>query len=381
MARGSKGLFRGHSQDVVVFGDVDWATFSYQTQRIALEMARRGHRVFYVDRTLQQWPRPTHLLQRLPRSGAKIASTPPPEGIRVLTFLWPPPHRYLRPLNRLLVARSFRGLGILDPLVITYCPSSNILDALEVLKPSYTVYINVHNYDEDRVLPDLLDSERVLAAKADLLMADSRYHRERLHRLSGGRPVSLSLAGVDFQAFRPKRRPIPGKPPRRLGYFGGIGAHLDLSLYNDLAKDLEVTFIGSVDPSVRRDLSPSIRLLPPVPNRDLPSFLSSMDALTYFRAPGEFSKGVLPAKFFECMATGLPFLYSGLPEVSVHDRLVHDVKGSPERARAVLRSLSRTETPARVSARIALGRSADWGRRMREFVSQLPQGTGRGRDR
>ena len=333
-------------RDVIFIANNDWHGLWFQRQEFATRLALRGHRVWYLNRTLQRWPTYHHLKQRLNKQTFEMNNgISRPTELRIVTPFWLPPTAWLRPLNSLLVRRTFKAIPLKTfPVLIAYVPTYNTLEVIRQVIPGLVVYINVHNYDADSVLSDLLVSERILIRQSDILLADSVYNRERLSRIGGSRSVFPSEPGVDFESFHTAFRGDEAKRGRSVCYFGGIGPHLDLELYDDLTRAYDVFFVGVVSPALRNKLPASIRILPPVNNRALPQIIREADVLAIFYKNSPYVDGVIPAKFYECLATGKPLLVSGLRGLDDHLGTFYDVQGDTEKTLSVLAALTDTET-------------------------------------
>lgn len=360
----------GRPRDVVVFAELDWDGLHCQSHVFARGFAERGHRVLYVNRTLQRWPTLDHLRRRL-RSSRIDPGTPraeiPPENIAVVTLLHAPPVRWLRAVNRALVGRQLRHCGMVDPVMIVYVPSYLALDVGTILGAKEYHYVCYHNFDADRVLPDLLRSEREIIRRARTLFADSQFLRERLGRLSGGRDILASPPGVHYDQFAKSFRGDEAARRRVIGYFGGLGPHLNIAAFNALADVHDVVVIGIVDSAVRRQLSPRIEVRPPVDNRDLPALIRDWDIIALLYLDSPYMHGVIPAKFYECLATGKPVLVSGLREAQRHRESVYVVGEDIGDVMAAVRGIDPAADEVKSQARRAAAREADWESRFRAF--------------
>jgi len=233
------------------------------------------------------------------------------------------------------------------------------------------VYVNTHNYDADPSCPrSLFSAEAELVHRADALMADAAFNAKRLERYGPAVSVGRAMPGVDVARFRAAGRGDEASRRRLIFFFGDIGRHLDIALYNALAERYDVAFLGIVDPSVAGLISQRIRILPPVAPADLPKAIRDADILTIFYKPSPYADGILPAKFFECLATGKPLIVSGLPETARFPEAVYDIDGDASKAMAIIDRLEETETEARRATRAAVAASADWSERYRQFKEQ-----------
>jgi glycosyltransferase involved in cell wall biosynthesis len=364
---------RNDRQDIVIMAELDWGGLHCQSHVVARGFAAAGHRVYYINRTLQRWPKWRHLITRLrpkPSLGVRQISAVP-EGITLVNLWVGPPVRWLRWLNRMLMRRTVKRSVISQPLFITYVPTYNCIDLVAMTGARCLSYICYHNFDADIVLKDVLRAEKEVIANADLLFADSLFLVERLRKISCGREVNQAPPGVYFDLFSKAWRGDEVNPPRRICFFGGAGPHLDLDTYNRLCDICEVHFIAVVQPSIRNLMDPRIRVTDPVENEKLPGLLREMDVLTILYLPSPYIEAVLPAKFFECIATGKPVLVSGIPEAGRYADCVYDTRNDPEQAVAIVSSLGDVHTAERVNRQFALGRDSDFSRRFAELSKTI----------
>ncbi|HDQ15185.1 MAG TPA: hypothetical protein ENN41_10270 [Sediminispirochaeta sp.] len=364
-------------RDIVIVSTNDWHGFWYQRQEFATRFAAEGHRVFFVNRIPQRIPRPGRIIRwLLSKRQSRRINNEVPAGVHLLSPFLLPPFRRLRPLNRRLWKRAWSKVPRpRDPVLITYQPTYNVLDLIDLVEASKLVYINTHNYDADPSCPrDLLTAEVEMVRRADLLLADSAYNAGRLERhlpKETDGEVCRAMPGVHYQRFAAAYRGDEARRRRHLAFFGGIGRHLDVELYNRLAEHYEVSFIGIVDAAVRDKISENIRVHPPVAPTELPLLLRDADIMTILYIPSDYVRGILPAKFFECLATGKPLLVSGLEEAGPYRDLVYEVDGSFERAVELIKELPATETAERLERRREVALGADWGQRYRDLYRRI----------
>jgi hypothetical protein len=362
-------------QDIIIISTNDWNGFWFQRQEFATRFAADGHRVFFVNRIPQRIPKPGRILRWLfARRQVSTIVNPVPEGVTVFRPLLLPPFGLLRPLNRLLWKRALRKLPVrpVDPLLITYQPTYNVLDLLPIVSASRIVYVNTHNYDADPSCPrDLLASERELVRRADVLLADAAWNVGRLEKRSPTVSVHRAMPGVSVERFAAAFRGDEAQRARTMYFFGDIGRHLDTDLYNALADRFEIVLVGIADASTAASLSPRITVRPPVSPLELPGVLREADILTIFYKSSPYVNGIIPAKFFECLAAGKPLFISGLPETLAFGDVVYAVDADPERAVSLAGRLTELETEERRTARREVALSADWSVRYRQFTERI----------
>lgn len=366
--------------DILIISTNDWNGFWFQRQEFAGRFAADGHRVFYVNRIPQRIPKPGRIIRWLfARHQAVQMENPIPEGVYVFRPLLLPPFGLLRPINRLLWKRALRKISIegpKHPVLITYQPTYNVLDLLPLLEPSRLVYVNTHNYDADPSCPKaLLRSEALLARRADALLADAEWNRGRLERYEPAVPVERAMPGVSVEKFSRSYRGDEAEKRKIISFFGDIGRHLDVELYNQLADEFEIRFIGIADASVASALSPKITVLPPVIPEKLPEALREADILSIFYKASDYVNGIIPAKFFECLATGKPLFVSGLPETLAFGDVVYPVEGDADKARSFAAGLAESESDERKARRREVALGADWSARYIQFCEKAGIGS------
>lgn len=361
--------------DVVIMAELDWNGLHSQSHAMANYFCEEGHKVWYINRTLQRFPRWKHLMMRFSGSAkyGNLSETqrPVPPGLRIVNLWVGPPYRWLRWLNRIMIKRAFKNAGIRNPLFITYIPTYNCIDTRNFLKPFKSAYVCYHNFDADVVLNDVRKAEREIILSTDVLFADSLFLVDRLKKLSGGKMIYQAPPGVYFNLFKQAYRGDEAKTRKTICFFGGAGKHLNLEVYNRLAKSYDVLFIAVISEEIKDLLDPGIRVVSPVANHLLPDLLKEVDVLTILYIKSDYINGVIPAKLFECIATGKPVLVSGLDETKPYNHVVYDIQGSSDRALEILSNLEKTHTPERIELQFAEGLKADFRSRYESFKKNL----------
>lgn len=356
-----------HPFDVVILSSVDWDAARQRHHAFAEGWARAGHRVFFVENTgsrepgLRDLARVARRLGRILGGGRRSGRARAPAGVRVYNPLVLPPTRGLfRKANSALfaprVARMLRedGLGA-DPVVFAYLPTATTLSLLDGLQPSLAVYDCVDNFHGLPSAPkDLAKTEAALLSRCGLVLTTSRTLYEEKRRLH---PNVLELHHGTSEAFFLPPRP-PG-PHRRLAYFGTLWRALDYGPVAALAQaGFEVELIGPVK-EAPPPLPSSVRMTGMLPHSELPARLAGADALLLPYADDEYNRGVIPAKTYECLATGRPVLASPLPALKAVPELSEALlfAKTPEEWVRNARSLDSREDAASRSRRLALARA------------------------
>jgi hypothetical protein len=350
--------------------ELDWDGLHCQSHIIALNYAKMGYNVFYINRTLQRFPNINHLVRRLKKStklGTVNTYKDKPENINVITLWLGPPFKWMRKINQILIKFGLRKIDNKVSLFLTYVPSFNSIDLSNYLKPKKTAYVCYHNFDADTVIKDLLLAEKEVINKADYLFADSLFLKERILKLSNRKKVYRSMPGVYFDLFHKAYRGDEAIKKFTLYYFGCIKNDLDFDLYKQLANYVKIIFVGVIDPSVKNLIPINIELRPPVSNKELPKTLFDADIIGLFYRDCPFVRGIIPAKLFECISTCKPILISGLEEAKPYEDIIYNINGDYKKAISIINNLANSETPEIITKRKEIGMQADWDNRFKEF--------------
>ena len=311
--------------DIVVFGQQNWDMTWTEKQQLGNRLARRGHRVLYVDphSTPAQGAgaRVRSLLAR-PTDAELVCREP--GRLWVLSL-----RRAARGYDRLLrpraVRHSVRRLGFERPAVLTFFPGS--LPTIRALPRSAVVYFAVDEwtgfFDDAKAARGVRTQEEAMLREADLAIGISpRLQR----RFAESQPNAYLLTnGVDPEQFGPERlaalRPHPAlsaltRP--RLGLIGQIDQRIDQALLLAMATqhpEWQIVLIGRVVPEV--DVSalraqPNVHFVAFQPHELLPQVLGSLDLclIPYLLTP--LTQSCNPAKAYEYLATGLPIVTTPL---------------------------------------------------------------------
>jgi glycosyltransferase involved in cell wall biosynthesis len=323
--------------DFVIIAN-DWAAGidnPTSKHRIAIELARRGHRVLWLEGTGMRQPAirsgtdrkriSRKLKGMLRRPQVAMESAGFQGNIWVMT---PPslplPHlEWARQLNGRLFGTSarfwLRRLGLKQPTLINYVP---ILAEAMSAWPWERVYHCVDRWDafgtyDSRLMSEMDErccrySGHVIASSEDLATRCKRHNPS----------VSLVMHGVDHSHFSKSigaGRPADLPPGPVVGFFGLVSEWLDQELIVKIARGVpsaQVVLIGKPDVNTEALQGiPNLRLLGARPFRQLPDYLGNFAVGIIPFHINELTRAVNPIKFREMLAGGCPVVSTALPEV------------------------------------------------------------------
>jgi len=383
--------------DTVLLSTADWDNpFWTNKQHVACELARRGHRVLYIESLGLR--RPSVSTQDLSRIWNRLVrGLRPPSKVRENLWVWSPlvvplqKYALVRALNRRLLAIGLRiwcyRLGLKLDMLWTYNPMT--VRFLDPAKFRYTVY---HCVDEIKAQPgmpvqEIEIAERQLMKQADIcfvtaehLLVTRRAENENTHYFP-------NVADFDhFAAARSADTRLPedlaALPGPRIGFIGAIsGYKVDFALLQRMAAahpDWSIVMIGKIgegDPwtelGMLKEL-PNLHFIGPRAYSQLPAYLKGFDVAILPSMINEYTRGMFPMKFFEYLAAGRPVVSTDLHALQSYREVAYLAADHEAFIRGVEDSLA--GNGAGLEQRLDAARDQTYERRtdrMMKLISQL----------
>jgi glycosyltransferase involved in cell wall biosynthesis len=322
--------------DVLCFSSTDWHGKWGSRQQVMVRLARRGHRVLFVEwlAGLEHFWRYPDLRHRRPQRWREGLEEVEP-GLWVLA---PPPllpGRYYLPavarLNAELIRRwlrpHVRRLKMPRPILWLYQPEHGPL--IGRLNEQLTVYHCIDEFaagisgHKHRVITTL---EARLLARADIVFANSLLTFQRkvtrnpnTYRIPSG--ADVEHFGQALDPATPVHAALATIPHPIAGTIGNVNNKLDIQLLADVAallRDWRFVFVGQIYPRTvdLRPLQelPNVHLLGRFPFAELPGLVKGMDVCLLPYAETEFTRYRSPLKLYEYMAAGKSIISTNHPE-------------------------------------------------------------------
>lgn len=318
-------------KDIVLLSTADWDNpFWTNKQHVAVELARLGHRVLYIDSLGLRKPSASKRdISRIFRRIVKAVR--PPRQVRDRLWVWSPIilpwHNValIRVLNKLIL-----GLGLHFWIAILRF-KNNILWTYNPLTPEL---MNIQSFerciyhcvDEIKSQPGMPVAvlecvEKELARQADMIFATAPKLAETRKEWNPNTYYLPNVADYEhFSSALDEQTQIPEDirniPSPRLGFIGAIsGYKLNFNLIRETAlshPDWSMVLIGEVgegdpwtDISLLQGL-PNVFFLGPKPYQKLPAYLKAFDVALLPNNINEYTDSMFPMKFFEYLAAGVP---------------------------------------------------------------------------
>lgn len=274
-------------------------------------------------------------------------------------------------LVRMALAKTPALKGPYD-LAVVYTPARTALQWLDNVSVRRLVFDCTDDLPAVRGVPEFFAAdEEVLLAKADLTLVPSR---ELLARKGG---KARKIARLPHGAWVERFIPDSEAGARRAGdattllYYGHLHRqHLDFEALHRLALDRPGWKIILAGPVRSPHAWPgNVELTGQVAHEKLRDLVARADALLLPYSLNRYTEAVMPAKTYECLATGLPVVATPLPELAAEFSgemtFVAPGEAWAPRVEAALRENGAGEA----RRRIAIAEANTWRRRFEEMVA------------
>lgn len=305
---------------------------------------------------------------------------PPPGGLRVVRpFVLPATNAFFHALNARLLARFLArepALAAGVDVILNYSASRSALELIAHVPHRRLVYDCTDDWLAVRGIPAcLLEDERALLARADLTLVPSRTLEARKRPLA--RRLERVPHGALVERFLVEPRARREGAPLTLLYYGHLLAqHLDFAALDALARarpEWRIVLVGPV--KTRHAFPPNVELPGQQPHPRLREFIAAADVLLLPYALNDYTRAVMPAKTYECLATGRPIVAAPLPELvadfSAHMRFA----ARPDEWAPAVAQAWETHSPAARVAQVQLAQANTWDHRyaqIRGLLAALP---------
>lgn len=353
------------SKKYILFSTADWDNpFWTNKQHVAMELARLGNTVLYIDSLGLRQPSvgSNSDVRRIFKRLLKGFSFP--KKVRDNIYVWSPitlPFRQYKLVNFInyWFFRSFFNVYLKyldidrDAILWTYSPITSAY--LDLSKFELVVY---HCVDEIKYQPGMPmafieNHEELLSKSADIIFTTSKNLQESRSRLNSECYYFPNVA--DFAHFN--KASFPGEIPSDIqfenqvvGFIGAISSYkLDFTLIKEVAVSLpsvEFVFIGKVgegdpetDIALLEEVS-NIHFLGPRNYNVLPDYLRGFDVAIIPSLINDYTINMFPMKFFEYLSAGKPVVATNLPALSDYTKyfyLSDSTAGFIDQIRAALR--------------------------------------------
>ena len=315
-----------------------------------------------------------------PHGRREGATEPVPAGVRVVRpRMLPAIHPLLCRINAWLLDRWLArepGLRAGVELIVNYSPARTALQLIGRVPHRQLVYDCTDDWLAVRGIPRFLPAdEQQLLRQADLTLVPS------LTLLARKQPGSRRCVQLPHGALVDRFLVAP-RPPTQLDrlvllYYGHLHRqHLDFALLEHIARERpgwRLLLVGPVKtPHV---FPPNVMLTGQVQHEQLREYVAQADVILLPYVLNHYTEAVMPAKTYECLATGRLIVATALPELVAELPVELNYPQGPEDWVPVIERAAATDSAGARAARIALAQANTWESRYTRFTQLLREET------
>lgn len=369
--------------NVVLMSPIHWHFTWQSAQKISAGLAKRGYHVYFIEPMPKRWPSINEYKRVWGRlSGqthlAGISQQIVPQNVKIISpFFLPDTNSFLQAVNiKLLTPHFVKQLlaQILSPnkplICINYVPIRAAMAVRQLLKPDLTVFACVHDWPHDPHVSDpFIFIEDQFALQSDIVFADAQQNIDRLKEY-GSSPYQI-LPSVEYEMFanaHDDKKTPPRKKPL-CAYFGTIGENIDIDLLRKVSHQYPLRLIGPSRYPLD-DFGEHTEILGSVPYEKVPHLLADVDVLLLPYGSAPHVDGVVPAKLFECLATGKPVISYGLQTIREYQGIIEIVDTHQAFLEAIATAFQADSASAR-QTRLKLAQENGYEQRMDEIETVL----------
>ncbi|MBU1044914.1 MAG: glycosyltransferase [Candidatus Omnitrophica bacterium] len=382
------------NQTIICLSTIDWHYAKQRHQILMEKFAQNDNQVIFVEHlgfSRQKITDFANIARRVFRAlfsskniRSEIKLIP---NLQIITpLVLPPQNKLFNFINKhfflKLLAEKLRKLADKQPIVWTYLATTTAVNLINKLDPKILIYDCVYDALRHPEAPkDIAQSEQKILAQADIVLTDALYFYN--HKKNFNKNVYQIPPGVDFKHFN---QPAENgellladiKPPR-ICFFGCMGRgniRIDFDLLEFIARQKPDWSIVNIGPLVNMEVPENlagldnIKWLGFISYSDLPRYLLQCDLLILPYQLNDFTESVLPAKVFECLATGKPVVSTALPELKPYKQYFCIAENEQEFLNGIESALD-NDTKENKQQRIDFARTNTWEERFEAICAIL----------
>ena len=343
----------------------DWHSRIQRSQQLAKALAASGTQCVYLNPHLGlEYPRP-YWFDRDTRF-SKLA-----QGLLELHVHLPREHelsqRTLTPAESRRIAAEIGKLiemaGIRTAALIVSFPAW--LEVAESLGRvhGFPIIYDCHDWlpGFGRISPDILELERDLLQRADLVVCSSQ---DLMNRISLNCALIRNATDLVI-GERPAKELVRGSV-KTIGYLGALDAWFDVDSVAQMARDhpgWKFVLVGRMEDQriLKLNEYANVVFVGEVPHSDIAEHLADWDVAMIPFLVNDLTVATNPIKLYEYFSAGLPVVSSRLPEVELYPDLVY-IADTPQEFSAMLARAVQEDTSLR-TRRVSVSRRETWSAR------------------
>ncbi len=298
--------------DIVVISDIHWNFMFQRHQQFATMFVNDGYKCLFINRvgtmpytfffTIGNLYK---LLKAYFNSSKLSHKNLIPNGLWLVDLPLLPRGGIFDMLKMNILSKKLVGYNLKGAIVIHYSPQSTFFKFFQRLGAGRQYFDCVHLFSAHKYWRGYENEYRQFLNSVDMTFYDSEKIGNDIQKTTA-RSKHLP-PGVSEDFFI--QDGVPGQS--KALFFGHLRDDTDLESLIKLSKRLSIDFVGisSLSYPIENIFK---KIMKPVPRGDLPSLIADYAYLVLPYRNNIFQSGIIPAKIYECLATGRIVLYSGL---------------------------------------------------------------------
>lgn len=320
-------------KDIIIFSNIEFDFLYQRHQTLASELSKYYKSILFIESAAKRNPKFSDLIRikdrfkkLLFKRDARVHN-----GLKIISpVLLPSTYKIFRRINELVFIpllynkiRYFSSYAIDDSIAIFYAPTHTNLIFTEYYKDCVKIYDCVSNFSAIEGMPaDTYLIEEKLINSVELVSVDCQFLFDKLKKMKES--VKIIPPVVDFHLFSNSMSPLSLSIKCLLYYGYADTKKIDYNLLNRLVDiGYKITIVGVVEES--QLLDDRICIKKTVKPQELINYIEHADALLLPYNINDYTNGIIPAKIFECFASGKYVVSTGFYNLKPYMDIVINV--------------------------------------------------------
>ena len=369
-------------KNIIIISSIEWNYLWQRHQIFATYFSKFFKKIIFIESSAKRNPKISDIPRIIGRffkllkgrGKRKQSSRGLPKNLVIISpFVLPSTFKIFRKINKKIfipmLKKTIDSENIKSPVVINYLPTSTSLELIKILKPELLIYDCVENFPVFPGVPkDTEKIEKEIINISDLVFTDSDFLFRKIKTFRTD--VIKILPGVDFEQFQLADKGPLKRNPEILCFFGGINERrIDFKLIGKIAeaRNFKIIMIGPIESKIPSFPS-NVIFKGKINYKELPNYIKDCDCFIFPYKINEFTKGIIPAKLFECFATGKPIVTTALPSFNEYKDLIY-IANNHEEFLEILKNIQKLENENKYWKRKELSRQNSWESRCEEVLN------------
>lgn len=321
---------------IICISNINW-DFLWQRHQIFMSKLSNEYEIIFIENTgirklsIEDLGRISNKIKSITNKGDFTVKNHKDNAIKIISpKVLPTAYSFFKIINERIffpqIIKQLNAFGVTkNDIFWIYLPNHLAFYILEYYKPQNVIYdCNVNFESIPHIDLKFHQYERYIVSHSKLIFTDSLFLKNKIQAKYNKDAIAIP-PGVDTNLFNPynirkKEQLFDFKGKKNIVFFGGIAKiHTDYYLLNKIADQFSscnLILIGTIKDEDKHLLSKeNVHYLGRKKYEQIPIYLYHSDVIILPYLRNEFTKGVIPAKLFECIAMNKPIVSMDIPEL------------------------------------------------------------------